>query len=48
MLKVLPINDADVNKTSAPMLVGQSLTFAGVTVTFVSQDATGDQVRVTR
>jgi M6 family metalloprotease-like protein len=47
-LKVLPINDADPNKLSAPLGVGQSLTFRGVTVTFVSQDAAGDHVRATR
>jgi M6 family metalloprotease-like protein len=48
VLKVLPINDADTNKSSAPLQPGGSLTFAGVTVTFVSQDASGDRVRVVR
>ena len=48
VLRVLPVNDADVNKTSAPLGVGQSITFASVTVTFVSQDAAGDHIRVTR
>ena len=47
-LKVLPINDGDINKSSAPLGVGQSATFGGVTVTFVSQDAAGDHVRVSR
>lgn len=48
VLKVLPINDADTNKSSAPLGVGQSITFGSVTVTFVSQDAAGDHVRVSR
>jgi M6 family metalloprotease-like protein len=47
-LKVLPINDADTRKLSAPLGIGQSLTFGDVTVTFVSQDSAGDHVRVTR
>ncbi len=48
VLKVLPINDADTNKGTAPLGIGRSLTFGGVTVTFVSQDAAGDHVRVVR
>jgi len=48
VLKVLLINDADTNKSTAPLQPGGSLTYAGVTVTFVSQDATGDRVRVVR
>jgi hypothetical protein len=48
VLKVLPINDTDTNKGTAPLRPGGSLTFGGVTVTFVSQDASGDRVRVLR
>jgi len=48
VLRVLPINDADASKASAPLQPGQSLSSGGVTVTFVSQDASGDRVRVVR
>lgn len=48
VLKVLPINDADASKASATLQPGASLSFSGVTVTYVSQDATGDRVRVVR
>lgn len=48
VVRVLPINDADASKSSAPLTIGQAITFNGVTVTFVSQDAAGDHVRVTR
>lgn len=47
-LKVLPINDADATKNSAALLPGASVTLGSVTVTFVSQDASGDRVRVVR
>jgi hypothetical protein len=47
-LKVLPINDADANKNAAALLPGASVTLGSVTVTFVSQDANGDRVRVVR
>jgi M6 family metalloprotease-like protein len=48
VVKVLPINEADSNKSGVTLGVGASLTFGGVTVTFVSQDGSGDRVRVTR
>ncbi len=48
VVKVLPINDADVAKGTAPLSVGGSLTYNGVTITFVSTDATGDRVRIAR
>ncbi len=47
-LKVLPINDADANKNSVALLPGASITLGSVTVTLVSQDASGDRVRVVR
>lgn len=47
-LKVLPINNADANKSTAALLPGASVTLGTVTVTFVSQDASGDRVRVVR
>lgn len=48
VLKVLPINDADGNKGSAPLRPGQSISSGGVTITYLSQDAGGDRVRVVR
>jgi len=47
IVKVLPIDDADLHKLSAPLAVTESLTYAGVTVTFTSQDTAGDHVDVT-
>ena len=48
VLKVLPINDADMSKANAPLQPGGSLSFGGATVTYVSRDANGDRVRVVR
>jgi M6 family metalloprotease-like protein len=48
VLRVLPINDADGSKGSATLQAGQSLSSGGVTITFVSQDAAGDRIRVVR
>ena len=48
VLKVLPINDADTNKGTSPLGVGKSIAFGTVTVTFLSQDAAGDQVEIKR
>ena len=48
VLRVLPINDTDTNKGTAPLGPGGSITYGGVTVTFVSQDASGDRIRVVR
>lgn len=47
-LKVLPLNHADANKNTAALLPGGSVTLGSVTVTFLSQDANGDGVRVVR
>jgi len=46
IVKVLPIDNADLHKLSAPLAVTQSLTYADVTVTFTSQDTAGDHVDV--
>jgi M6 family metalloprotease-like protein len=48
VLRVLPINDADASKATATLRPGGSVSFAGVTVTSLSQDAGGDRVRVVR
>jgi hypothetical protein len=48
VLKVLPVNDSDSNKGTAPLAVGGSMTVNGVTVEFVSTNGNGDRVRVTR
>lgn len=47
-LKVLPVYDADANKNTAALLPGGSVTLGSVTVTFLSQDPSGDRVRVVR
>ena len=47
-IRVLPINDADLTKGSAPLTAGRSLTHEGVTVTVVSSDGSGDVVTVSR
>jgi M6 family metalloprotease-like protein len=46
VVKVLPVADSDLRKLTAPLAVGQSLTFAQVTVAFTSHDAAGDRVDV--
>jgi len=46
VVKVLPVGDSDLRKLTAPLAVGQSLTFAQVTVAFTSHDAAGDRVDV--
>ncbi len=47
-IKVLPLNDSDVQKTSAPLSVGETLTFEGVSVLYNSRTSFGDQVTVSR
>ena len=47
-LKVLPINDNDISKGTAPLQPGGSMTVGGVTITFLSTTSSGDVVRVTR
>jgi len=46
VVKILPVADSDLHKLTAPLAVGQSLTFAQVTVAFTSHDAGGDRVDV--
>lgn len=46
VVKVLPIDDTDLNKTSNLLQPAQSLTYAGVTVTLSATDAAGDHVAV--
>ena len=48
VLKVFPLNDIDSSKGTAPLQLGQSVSSGGVTITFLSQDASGDRVRVVR
>jgi M6 family metalloprotease-like protein len=48
VVKVLPIDETDTRKLNAPLTVGQSLTYNGVTVKFASGDATTVNVEVTR
>jgi M6 family metalloprotease-like protein len=45
-LRVLPINDTDEFKATVPLQPGQTYSSGGVTITYLSQDATGDRVRV--
>lgn len=47
-LHVLPLNDSDTNKGTAPLHPGGTISVGSVTVAFASTDATGDHVRVTR
>lgn len=47
-LRVLPINDSDEIKATVPLQSGQSYSSAGVTITYLSQDATSDRVRIVR
>ena len=46
--KVLPLNDSDVQKTSAPLSVGETLTFEGVSVLYNSRTSFGDEITVSR
>jgi M6 family metalloprotease-like protein len=48
VLKVLPINDADVSKAGVTVQPGGSITFNGVTVSVVSRDPNGDLIRIVR
>jgi M6 family metalloprotease-like protein len=47
-LKVLPIDDNDQRKLNAPLAVGQTLSFSGVSVKFVSSDATAVTLEIVR
>jgi M6 family metalloprotease-like protein len=48
VVHVLPINDADVSKATAPLAVGATLTHGTITVKYVAQDGAGDHVEVRR
>ena len=48
VVKVLPIDETDTRKLTAPLSVGQTLTFNSVAVKYVSGDASTVNVEVTR
>ena len=48
VIKVLPINDSDTEKKSAPLSVGETLTFEGVSVRYNSRTSYGDEITVSR
>jgi hypothetical protein len=48
VIKVLPINDSDTEKKSAPLSVGETLTFEGVSVRYLSRTSFGDEITVSR
>jgi len=48
VIKVLPLDDSDVQKTSAPLSVGETLTFEGVSVLYNSRTSFGDEITVSR
>jgi M6 family metalloprotease-like protein len=45
-IRVLPLNDDDQSKLAAPLIVGRSLTYNGVTVTYVSTDTEKDSITI--
>lgn len=48
VVKVVPVDTSDSHKLTAPLAVGQSVTYSGATVSFTAQDAAGDHLQVTR
>ena len=48
VIRVLPINDSDTEKKSAPLSVGETLTFEGVSVRYNSRTSFGDEITVSR
>jgi hypothetical protein len=48
VIRVLPINDADLVKGTVTLQPLGALSYRGVTVTVLSRDSTGDRVRVVR
>ena len=48
VIKVLPINDIDVEKKSAPLSVGETLIFEGVSIRYNSRTSYGDEITVSR
>jgi M6 family metalloprotease-like protein len=47
-IRVVPINEADSSKGSAPLGVGRSVTTNGVTISVVTAGSTGDTVRIVK
>jgi hypothetical protein len=47
-IRVLPINDFDSVKGNVALQLGQNVASGGVTISFISQDANGDRVRIVR
>lgn len=47
-IRVLPLDEADQNKSSAILTAGRSLSYAGITVSVVSSTGSTDTVRVVR
>jgi hypothetical protein len=48
VIKVLPLNDLDVRKVNAPLSIGETLSFEGVSVRYNSSTKYGDEISVTR
>jgi len=47
-IKVLPINELDGNKKTAPLNLGETIEFEGITVSYVWKTTYGDEIIVTR
>lgn len=47
-IKVLPVDETDTHKLTAPMTVGQTITYSGISVKYVSGGAAAPTVEVTR
>ena len=48
VIKVLPLNDLDVLKATAPLSIGETLNFEGVSVRYNSSTKYGDEITVSR
>ena len=48
VINVLPLNDSDLQKTTAPLSIGETLTFEGVSVLYKARTSYGDQITVSR
>ena len=47
-IKVLPLIESDAIKSSAPLNLGETIEFEGISITYKSREAFGDEVIVTR
>ncbi len=47
-IKVLPINELDGDKTSAPLNLGETIEYEGISVLYNSRSSYGDQITVSR